>query len=251
MDQFLLALCGLPASGKTTLAEAIQDALKFDVEIVSSDEWRDAEYYTDWKPEKERRVRQASLTRTAEFIKQGKNVIHDDTNYYKSMRHDLFKIALQRRCSFAIVHVSTSLENAITWNKMREHSNITENIIRRISERFDTPGGRYLWDYPDVEVDMASQSLDSVLVDIIGMLETLEVVEEPRPIRVSESTGEIIDQITRETVNEFLKEHPELRGNREVSKVRRNVLKNAIENNTDTKMIRETLLKHLHGLIER
>jgi len=250
MEQFLLTLCGLPASGKTSLAQAIREALNFDTEIVSSDEWRDAEYYTDWKPEKEGRVRQASLIRTAELLEQGKNVIHDDTNYYKSMRHDLFRIALQRRCSFAIVHVTTSLENSITWNNMREHSNITENIIRRIDERFDPPGGRYLWDYPDVEVDMANQSLDSVIGDIIGMLETLEVVEEPRPIRVTESTGEIIDQITRETVNEFLKEHPELRGNREVSEVRRNVLKNAIEGNTDIKTIRNTLLNRLHGLID-
>ncbi|MGY5858361.1 MAG: AAA family ATPase, partial [Candidatus Thorarchaeota archaeon] len=61
MRQFVLALCGLPASGKSTLADAIQIALDHNVEIVRTDEWRDDAYYTDWEPEKEKPVRQKAL----------------------------------------------------------------------------------------------------------------------------------------------------------------------------------------------
>jgi len=78
MNQFLLVLCGLPASGKSTLADAIQRALNYDVEIVRTDEWRDDEYYTDWKPEKEKPVREKALARVMTLVAEGKSVIHDD-----------------------------------------------------------------------------------------------------------------------------------------------------------------------------
>ena len=186
MKQFLMALCGLPASGKTTLAQAIKMAIGSDIEIVTSDEWRDEAYYTDWKPEKEGMVRQTSLIRVHELIQQGMSVIHDDTNYYKSMRHDLYKIALERRCLFTIVHVTTSVETAILWNAKREDSEINEDVIRKIAERFDSPGGRYLWDYPDMEVDMATNDLGAVVTKIVDLLNSLKIVEELQPVRVTD-----------------------------------------------------------------
>ncbi len=250
MEQFLLALCGLPSSGKTTLAHAIKAALDTDVTIVSSDEWRDVDYYTDWRPEKEGMVRQATLVQVDKLLRQGKSVIHDDTNYYESMRHDLLNIALERECIFAIVHVTTSLEDAISWNRKRESTEITEDIIRRIDERFDPPGGRYLWDYPAAEVDMAGQSIDSAAAKILEVLDGLEVAEEQETTRITERTGEMIDKITREAVTEFLQKHPELRGNREVSHVRRSVLKKAIENDLDTVAARKMTLKQLRRLLD-
>jgi uridine kinase len=70
MEQFLLALCGLPASGKSTLADAIQKTLGPTVVIVRTDEWRDDSYYTDWKPEKEAPVRLGALERVKQLIEQ-------------------------------------------------------------------------------------------------------------------------------------------------------------------------------------
>lgn len=245
-----MALCGLPASGKTTLAQAIKMAIGSDIEIVTSDEWRDEAYYTDWKPEKEGMVRQTSLIRVHELIQQGMSVIHDDTNYYKSMRHDLYKIALERRCLFTIVHVTTSVETAILWNAKREDSEINEDVIRKIAERFDSPGGRYLWDYPDMEVDMATNDLGAVVTKIVDLLNSLKIVEELQPVRVTDQTGEVIDQITRKAVSEFLTEHPELRGSGEVSIIRRRALRNAIESNLSIEEVFETTMAELRGLLE-
>ena len=84
MNQFILALCGLPASGKSTLADAIQTALNYKVEIVRTDEWRDNAYYTNWKSEKEKPVRQKALARVKELVSEGKSVIHDDTTIVKA-----------------------------------------------------------------------------------------------------------------------------------------------------------------------
>ncbi|MHA1943752.1 MAG: AAA family ATPase, partial [Candidatus Thorarchaeota archaeon] len=227
MNQFILALCGLPASGKSALADAIQKALNFDVEIVRTDKWRDDSYYTDWKPEKERPVRQAALKRVEQLVAEGKSVIHDDTNYYTSMRHELFKIAIESRCGFAIIHVATLVTTALQWNRERADTRIPDSVIEDISERFDLPGSRYLWDNSDLEVDMELQELTSIIPEIIEILEELEPALKPKPSLITSSEFDRLDIETRLTVSKFLQEHPELRGNRKVSIIRRSVLRTA------------------------
>jgi len=249
MNQFILALCGLPASGKSALADAIQKGMNFEVEIVRTDEWRDVEYYSDWKPEKERPVRQAALDRVKELVIQGKNVIHDDTNYYTSMRHELFEIALENRCRFAIIHVATPVTTALQWNRERAESRIPDSVIEDIFERFDIPGKRYLWDNAEYEVDMEKQDLITVVQEIIQILEVLEPVMKPQPRLVTNTEFERLDSESRLTVSEFLQEHPELRGNREVSLIRRSVLRTAIERGIPMMGVSEILISELNKLL--
>lgn len=248
MQQFVLALCGLPASGKSTLADAIQIALDYNVEIVRTDEWRDDAYYTDWKPEKEKPVRQKALARVKELVAAGKNVIHDDTNYYTSMRHELFKIAIENKCRFAIVHVATPVLVALDWNKKREGSRIPDSVIHDIFERFDNPGCRYLWDTEDLEVSLEMQEIDNVVPEILEILDELEPTREPKPRVVTSFEFGRLDQETRLTVSKFLQEHPELRGNREVSIIRRSFLRKVSETNP-VKGVHELLWTELEKLL--
>jgi len=249
MNQFILALCGLPASGKSALADAIQKALNFEVEIVRTDEWRDEEYYTEWKPEKEGPVRQAALDRVNELVAQGKSVIHDDTNYYTSMRHELLEIAIENRCAFAIVHVTTPVTTALQWNRERVDSRIPDSVIEDIFERFDLPGSRYLWDNSELEVDMEIQELASIVPKIIEILEDLDPVTKPRPRMIASTEFDKLDTETRLTVSKFLNEHPELRGKRNVSTTRRSVLTRASENKIPIKDIHELLWAELTKLL--
>ena len=170
MNQFILALCGLPASGKSTLADAIQQALSFKVEIVRTDEWRDDAYYTEWKPEKEKPVRQKALARVRELVVDGKSIIHDDTNYYTSMRHELFEIAVANKCGFAIVYIATPVKVALEWNRNRGESPIPDKVIEDISQKFDYPGSRYLWDTADIEVSLEIQEIDNIVPEIVELL---------------------------------------------------------------------------------
>jgi O-phosphoseryl-tRNA(Sec) kinase len=245
MNQFILALCGLPAAGKSVLADAIQKALNYDVEIVRTDEWRDDEYYADWKPEKEKSVRLKALERVKKFVAEGKSVIHDDTNYYTSMRHELFEIALDNKCGFAIIHVSTPVTTALRWNGDRGDSPIPDRVIEDIFERFDAPGRRYLWDNAELEVDMESQEVSEVVPQIVEILEELEPAIKPGPSLATSTEFNRLDTETRRIVSEFLKEHPEHRGNREVSNVRREVLQECIERKIPVKGVRELLLSAL------
>lgn len=249
MTQFILALCGLPAAGKSALADAIQKALKSDVEIVRTDEWRNDSYYTDWTPEKEGPVRQAALVRVEKLITQGKSVIHDDTNYYNSMRHDLFKIALDNRCAFTVIHVSTPVDVALRWNNERPDTRIPDSVIERINDKFDLPGRRYLWDDSMMEVNMASNEIDTVVVDIVGRIHELEIAAEPEPRLVTNTEFERLDVETRQTVSEFLEKHPDLRGNREVSEIRRSVLKHATQRKIPMRGVHELLLERLYNLL--
>jgi O-phosphoseryl-tRNA(Sec) kinase len=249
MNQFLLALCGLPASGKSALADSISASLNHSVDVVRTDEWRNADYYTDWQPEKEGDVRKAALERVEHLMGQGRSVIHDDTNYYQSMRHELFEIAVGLSCVFAVVHVNTPLETSIYWNKQRDNSRIGEDVIRKIADRFDEPGGRYLWDQPIALVNMATDNRDESTRLIIGILEELSPAKKPPPVRVTLLQGEQIDVHTREIVSEFLAKHPELRTNREVTLTRRAVLAKAIEGGMSIKVAGNLLKEKLEDLL--
>ena len=249
MHQFILALCGLPASGKSTLADAIQNALNYGAEIVRTDDWRDDKYYTDWKPEKEKPVRLKALEKVRSLIAEGKSVIHDDTNYYASMRHELFKIAIDNGCGFAIVHVATPVIVALEWNKERKSSRIPDNIIHDIFERFDNPGHRYLWDTSNLEVSLEIQSVDDVVPEILEILREIEPAKEPKPQLVTSNEFGQLDTETRLTVSKFLQKYPALRGNREVSLIRRDFLRKASERKIPVKGVQKLLWDELIKLV--
>ncbi len=250
MNQFLLALCGLPASGKSSLADAIRVAVRSKgpkVEVVRTDEWRDDTYYSEFAPEKEGEVRQAALARVETLIGKGKSVVHDDTNYYNSMRHELLEIAIEAKCAFGIIHVTTSIEKALKWNRERPGTRIPEYVIQRISERFDRQGSRYLWDCPLAEVDMSTADLDSAVDEIVNTIHTLEVIRQSKPTLVSEFDK--LDRATRNTVSGFLQNHHELRGNREISIIRQRVLKRAANDRISLKTVKDILLQELQALL--
>ena len=252
MNQFLLALCGLPASGKSSLADAISVAVQSKgpiVEVVRTDEWRDDAYYSDFVPEKEGEVRQAALARVETLVGKGKSVIHDDTNYYNRMRHEILEIAIDAKCAFGIIHVTTPIEEALKWNRERPGTRIPEYVIQRISERFDRPGARYLWDCPLAEVDMSTGDLDSTVDEIVNTLHTLEVIKQSKLTLVSDSEFDKLDRATRNTVSGFLQNHPELRGNRKVSIIRQRILKRAANDRIALKMAKDILLQELQSLL--
>ncbi len=249
MEQFLLALCGLPASGKSALADAIQKALNSNVTIVRTDEWRGDSYYTDWKPEKEAVVRKNALTRVENLIERKMSVIHDDTNYYNSMRHELFRVAVKYECRFAVVHVSTPIDMALLWNRERIETRIPDSVIEGINKRFDLPGRRYLWDDAILEVNMATENLDVVIPEIVECLNELEPAREPTPQSVTSNEFERLDVETRRAVSEFLNEHPELRGDRKISEIRRNLLREAIQRSKSIKQVKEELRNELDELL--
>ncbi|MHA1577544.1 MAG: AAA family ATPase [Candidatus Thorarchaeota archaeon] len=250
MNQFLLVLCGIPASGKTTFAENILKLVEKElpVKIVSTDYWRDAEYYAEFKPSNEHRVRKAALEKTRELLVEGFSVIHDDTNYYTSMRHELYEIAKAEECAFGIIRILTPINTALKWNKQRSQM-IPEKVITRIYEKFEDPGTKYAWDKPLAKVDLSkSTTFDStkLVLELVTKLNRIGRKE------ITQNTNEnLYDIATRKVVSAFLKDQPSCRNDPEVFKIRREILRLAKENEFSREETEEMLWKRLAKLTYR
>jgi predicted kinase len=83
MKQILYILCGMPFSGKTTLAKKI--AQKFNSEIVAFD-WIWTEIYPSENPDLKNKdnqwlkVRNSAKERITALLKEGRSVVYDDVN---------------------------------------------------------------------------------------------------------------------------------------------------------------------------
>jgi O-phosphoseryl-tRNA(Sec) kinase len=195
------------------------------MEIVSTDRWRDEDFYSDFKPEKEHTVRNEALENTRRLIQEGVSVIHDDTNYYTSMRHELYDIARQNEAVFAVVHVSTPVELAVQWNMTREKP-VPEGVIEKIGERLDVPGSKYAWDRPIATQNLGLVAYDEAASEIAERISYLKpITSESRP--PEESISDLLDVITRQVVRHFLVENSSMRKDPRVSKERRYFLARA------------------------
>ncbi|MFW9844751.1 MAG: AAA family ATPase [Candidatus Thorarchaeota archaeon] len=248
MTQFLLALCGIPASGKTTLAREIQLATSKDWNsvLVSTDDWRDNEYYSPFKPEKEGDVRKKALSLTRTFLARKQSVVHDDTNYYSSMRHELFCLAEEFRCVFGIIYVKTPLETALKWNTLRE-TKIPPDVVSRIHSKFDMPGEKYAWDSPVYVVDLNEKDASSAVAGILEELRDLRPVTQK--VTSTPGTTEQFDTTTRRVVKEFLTKEPFFRNDPEVSRIRKLVLQEALREKWSLDATQNTLWEKLNELV--
>ena len=121
----LIALTGLPASGKSYFANKLNQHFKkksdqFKVKVVDPDRIRSEITPNKFHHEKEQIVRKLSLNEVKNALENGFIVISDDLNYYTSMRHDLKRIADDLKRKLFIIHIATPLEVCIEWNQKRD-----------------------------------------------------------------------------------------------------------------------------------
>ncbi len=240
MNQFLLALTGIPASGKTALARQMVDIADTDppIVVVDTDLWRDETYYANFRPENEKRVRKMALGKTKQFLTRGWCVIHDDTNYYESMRHELYNIATRIGCAFGVVYIATPLDVALTWNVTRQRS-IPEEVLRRIASRLDPAGLKYSWDKPLLTVDLSTVAVAGAAERVLEALKGLTPTSKPK-IRASH-LGDPYDAVTRQVVRAFLAEYRRYASDSEVSRIRHEVMQTAKEERLSLEQTRRVL----------
>ena len=251
MYQFLLVICGRPASGKTKLANRLASELisSIELEIVSTDDWRDEIYYAEFNPENEKGAREKALRKTEMLVSIGKSVIHDDTNYYTSMRHELYDIAKMNEIAFGIIYVSTPVDVCLQWNFDRQVE-IPSDVIRRIDERFDIPGIKYAWDKEMISVNLSTISIEKAVTEI------LEKVTELRPVDLEkteahETKADLRDRMTRIVVSEFLSENKSHRSDERVHLIRKEILRRANELDLAVKVTINELWRELAKISRR
>ncbi len=203
---YLLVICGLPSSGKTTIAKKVAEILEtkhnISTIIISSEDFKKmASFsYQGFKPERETSVKAVFVNTVELALEKGFLVINDDSNYFKSMRRTLRGIARKANADYNIVLVDTSLEVAIKWNKERSVP-IASSIIEEINQKFDRPGGEFRWDKPIAVIDPSKQDLEQIAGIIVkAVLEGLASPIRSKPINIIEDEKKLkIRKIERET----------------------------------------------------
>ncbi|MFX1328755.1 MAG: AAA family ATPase [Promethearchaeota archaeon] len=212
-NNFLICLTGLPASGKTTFANRLKNALEknfitLKVKIIDPDLIRKKLTSDKFDPEKEHTVRKENLKLIKSELEKGNIVISDDLNYYSSMRHDLKDIADSLNLNFFIVHIATPLEICLKWNENRGKP-IPNEIINKINERFDE-FNRYSWDIPIATYDLSKLSdlnlkTEEFLNIINRKIEILKKEVKMSKIQtLSNRDNENLDKVTRNYVGILL-----------------------------------------------
>ena len=142
MPKFYMTV-GLPASGKSTLAEIYKD--KLDVIVHSSDAIR-AELGDINDQSKNTDVFQILHQRIKDDLKDGKNVVYDATNLSRKRRIAFLNELCTIPCEKICVLFATPYELCLARNFARDRQ-VPEDVMTRMYKNFETPWFCEGWDY--------------------------------------------------------------------------------------------------------
>lgn len=141
----LYIMCGLPFSGKTTLAKQIAE--KTDAKMIAFD-WIWAEKKRELTPdvdkvEEWKFILREAYIRIRENLLSGNSVVYDDINVRKEHRDVLRKIASACNASFTIIYLNTTMKTIRereTRNKtFKERHDVASVNFEKALAQWETP----------------------------------------------------------------------------------------------------------------
>lgn len=188
--QICIIFCGLPSSGKSTLASHLgkaelgEDRLhpmqRVDIDVLRTDFYKGEGIGAIFSPEHEASVRDAKIKEIIANLQQGKSIIDDDMNYFRSMRKEIADACCRLRVHYAILHVDTPLKKCIEWNRQRGQP-IPDEVVEKVAERFDQPGSRsYTWDAAFYTVNLAKTSIEQATNDFLQRYTQASLLFKPK-----------------------------------------------------------------------
>lgn len=144
----LIMMCGLPASGKSTLAKKL--AVEYKTTIFSSDALR-AEWYGDESIQGDNAKLFTELHRRIKnCLREGDSAIYDATNINYKQRMAFLAELKNIPCEKTCIVVATPYEECLKRNAQRERK-VPEHVIKRMYMQFDIPWYFEGWDQIEVE----------------------------------------------------------------------------------------------------
>lgn len=125
----IYTLVGLPASGKSTFAQTVENCV-----VVSSDEIREQLFGSAECQNNPKLVFDTARKRIAEALRNNKNVVFDATN----INHRARKLALNFEAYQVAVFFTTSVEECKKRNAQRERQ-VPESVIDRMADKLIAP----------------------------------------------------------------------------------------------------------------
>ena len=135
MPKFIMVV-GLPASGKSTLAEKLKE--EYNAEIISSDNLRKELYNDEQNQEHNGEIFNEMMKRTIAYLKKNKNVIYDATNINSKRRINICSQVSKYVDEKICYLLTTSYELCIKRNNERERK-VPDEVIKRMLYNFNTP----------------------------------------------------------------------------------------------------------------
>lgn len=160
----LVIFSGLPSSGKTTRAKALQEQLLSKISslppsspganlkvILHNDESLgiQKEEYRESKTEKSLRGLQMSAVKRD--ISRNNIVILDSPAYIKGFRYQLHCEAKALSTACCVIHVMAPLSTCLEWNDQRSDKWDPE-LLKALSMRYEEPDGNSRWDSPLIPI---------------------------------------------------------------------------------------------------
>lgn len=134
-------LRGLPASGKTTMAQWMM-AQNPELRRVSKDDIRAMINIGPWTDGEEKLVRDIRDSIIQLLLSSGHDVVVDDTNLNPIHKETLMEIAAKRRIVFEVVDINTPLEECIRRDLNRPFTKcVGEEVIRNMYTKYMTSVG--------------------------------------------------------------------------------------------------------------
>ena len=231
----LIVLTGLPAAGKSTLAKRLALALAARDEgqalVIASDTVRGEMpvLETAFLPEVEPAVRAMTRERVESALRHGFWAIHDDLNYYRSMRFEMVETARGLQVPHALVHLATPAERCLEYNATRGRT-VPDEVIRKDAARFDPPG-QDPWDtplaaYPSPEI--SDEVMEGLLDALIALREAYLPWEPPVEVEHVPTAAERMDACARSVVSELFRSGVGKADGEAVAKRRRELVKEAL-----------------------
>lgn len=143
----LYMMIGIPASGKTSLAEQI--AKSEDAEIVSSDSIRKELYGDENIQGDNNKVFRILQDRIIKGLKNNKNMIYDATNISYKTRMTFLQRLNKLDVEKIAIMVATPYEQCLIRNSQRERQ-VPEEVIKRMYKNFYVP--QYFEGWDDIQI---------------------------------------------------------------------------------------------------
>ena len=128
----LYIMCGLPFSGKSTLAKTI--ATTTDSQLVGFDlVWKEEEDNLDPDLNKTKEwefILDLAFKKIKSYLKEGKSVVYDDTNLKKEHRDKLRDLAKRFNAESKVIYINTSLDEI----RKRIERNLNTQVRHNVSD---------------------------------------------------------------------------------------------------------------------
>ena len=177
----LLCLKGLPASDKSTYAKELESK---GWARVNKDDIR-KEFFPDCTFKAEREVVYMQDAEIIAELREGNNVVVDDTNFAPKHQQRLEKIAKEEDADFEVLLIDTPLEECIKRNRKRA-SNVPMEAILNMYRKYIAP-------YREEHVKYNDALDEAILVDIDGTLAHIDGDNPRSPYDASRAMEDVLD----------------------------------------------------------